>query len=306
MTLLQIAPELRKAARLIPALPIGSRMGRWFMRTLFKIGLSDRQYEGVTIEKRPVGNNMVRVYIPHKRTSDSALLWIHGGGFVIGGAIQDDRLCVSTAKKLGIIIVSVEYRLSPESSFPAALDDCLAAWKWLQQSAPSLKVNIHKVAIGGQSAGGGLAASLVQRVHDVEEIQPIAQWIFSPMLDDLTATDHRLDAIKHTVWNNKQNYVGWKSYLGTEPGTGHLAEYAVPAHRANLEYFPPTWIGAGDIELFFDEDIKYAKRLEQSGCKVAIEVVPGAFHGFESLAWNTQFVQTYIAKSQAWLRKELL
>jgi acetyl esterase/lipase len=156
-------------------------------------------------------------------------------------------------------VVSADYRLAPEHPYPAPLDDCLAAWTWLQDNSPARGVDPTRVAIGGQSAGGGLAASLVQRVHDDPgAAQPVAQWLFCPMLDDRTAAERKLDATKHILWNNTSNRMGWRSYLGVEPGAASTPEYAVPSRRADLAGLPPTWIGTGDIELFYDENRAYA------------------------------------------------
>lgn len=131
--------------------------------------LPTSKLEGVTIETSRAIDLSVRMYRPMICRSPSALFWIHGGGLIIGRAIQDDRLCTLTARELGILVVSVEYRKAPEHSFPAALDDCLTRWRWMQREAERLEVAPTRVAIGGESAGGGLAASLAQRLCDSGE-----------------------------------------------------------------------------------------------------------------------------------------
>jgi len=154
--------------------------------------------------------------------------------------------------------------------------------------------------VGGESAGGGLAASLVQRLHD-EGAHPIGQWLFCPMLDDCTAARRELDAVDHFIWNNTANRFGWASYLGREPGAAEVAEYAVPARRTDLAGLPPAWICVSDIELFHDEDVDYARRLEAAGVPVTLDLVAGAPHGFESWAADTAPARALIGRAQAWL-----
>ncbi|GLV60280.1 esterase [Dictyobacter sp. S3.2.2.5] len=286
----------------MPPLPLGSSFGRRLMRASIKRLDREKQYEGARLEKR---TGALRVYTPQGVLTGAALLWIHGGGMVIGSAAQDDQFCAETARQLGVVVVSVEYRLAPEFPFPSAADDCYAAWTWLQQAATHLQIDRTRVAVGGQSAGGGLAASLVQRIHDARGIQPIAQWLFSPMLDDRTAARTELDAIKHKIWNNRLNRIGWRAFLGTEPGAASVPEYAVPARRNDLRGLPPTWIGVGDIELFFDEDKTYADRLQSAGADSTLEIVPGAPHGFESIAARTRLAQAYLSHSREWLGEKI-
>jgi acetyl esterase/lipase len=245
----------------------------------------------------------VRLYTPADPTG-SALLWIHGGGLVVGSARMDDRLCGETARQLGVTIVSVDYRLAPKHPYPAALDDCLAAWAWLAAHAGELGVDPDRVAVGGQSAGGGLAACLVQRLHD-DGAAVAAQWLFCPMLDDRTAAERAHDATGHHIWNNRSNLVGWRSYLGEAPGAASVPPYAVAARREDLSGLPPTWIYTSDIELFHDEDVAYARRLEAAGVEVTLEVVRAAPHGFEAWATDTPLAQALFANARDWLGARL-
>lgn len=306
ISLAEVTPELRERTRRMPPLPISTALGRWMMRKVFRL-FPDKQFEGVRFEKRTIPNGPeLRIYTPEGPVSGAGLLWIHGGGLVIGSAKQDNQFCADTARQLGIVVISTEYRLAPDFPFPAALDDCHAAWTWLQAAAAELRVDPARVAIGGQSAGGGLAASLVQRLLDAGGVQPAAQWLFCPMLDDRTAAHHELDGVKHFIWNNRNNRVGWRAYLGVEPGAEQVPPYAVPARRESVAGLPPAWIGTSDIELFFEEDKAYAERLEESGVNCTLEIVAGAPHGFESIASNTSVAQAYLARSRAWLRQVLI
>jgi acetyl esterase/lipase len=305
MTLAHVALELRRSVQRMPHVPVSSALGRWFVRTALRLQPAAR-VEGVQIKSRTGDNgSRVRLHIPNKAETGAALLWIHGGGMVVGSAKQDDRFCATTARELGIAVVAAEYRLAPEYPFPTALDDCLAAWSWLQDSAEELHVDRTRIAIGGQSAGGGLAASLVQRIHDAGGVQPAAQWLFCPMLDDRTAAKTELDVIGHKVWDNRQNRVGWRAFLGTEPGASEVPEYAVAARRGDLRGLPATWIGTGDIELFFDENRTYADRLVAAGAECTLDIVAGAPHGFETIARESRLAQDYVARARDWLRRKL-
>ena len=304
MDLARVSPELQPALRRLPPMPFGSALGRMLVQAAIAL-LPAAKVAGVEIRVvRDVAAGL-RVYAPARRLSAGALLWIHGGGFLIGRPILNDRLCCATALRLGIAVVSVGYRLAPRHPFPAALDDCLAGWAWLQQAAAGLGVDRHLVAIGGQSAGGGLAASLVQRVHDMDGPGAAAQWLFCPMLDDRTAARRELDAVAHFVWSNRRNELGWRSYLGQAPGAAALAPYAAAARRADLRGLPPAWIGVGDIDLFEEEDRAYARRLAEAGGQVTFVAVPGAPHGFEAWAPHAPVSQAFIAGAQSWLGETL-
>ena len=178
-------------------------------------------------------------------------------------------------------------------------------WRHLLERAREDDVDPTRLAVAGQSAGGGLAAALVQRIHDDGGQQPAAQWLFCPMLDDRTAADRSLDAIRHYLWNNTSNAVGWSAYLGREPGGQSVPDYGVPGRRAGLTGLPPAWIGVGDIELFYEEDRRYAERLVDAGVPTVLEVVPGAPHAFESFLGRTPVAKAYLAAAETGLARHL-
>jgi acetyl esterase/lipase len=306
MELSRVAPELRRPMLRITRIPIPMERswGRRVIQTLLAV-MPATKLDGVTIERPQTARPSVRVYRPSVRRSPAALFWIHGGGLIIGRAVQDDRICALTAQELGIVVVSVEYRKAPKYPFPAALDDCLAGWRWLQREAPRLGADPACVAVGGESAGGGLAASLAQRLHDSEETLPVAQWLFCPMLDDRTAARRDLDGVNHFVWNNQLNRVGWRSYLGVGPGADDVPPYAVPARREDLRGLPPAWIGVGDIDLFYDEDRDYVERLRAANVEATFEVVPGAPHGITAWASDTSITRDHLRRALAWLGRSL-
>jgi acetyl esterase/lipase len=305
MELSRVDEELRGSVNPKFDLPSDRRWARAVTRSLIRLAPKG-DVSRVTISQTMKSAPSVRMYRPDAQASSAALFWIHGGGMIIGRASMDDRLCAATARELGIVVVSAEYRLAPEHPFPEPLYDCHWGWLWLQQSAASLRVDPGRVAVGGQSAGGGLAAGLVQLLADSEGPSPVAQWLFSPMLDDRTAADRHLDGADHFVWNNAKNRFGWRSYLNAEPGSPDISPYASPARRENLEGLPRTWIGVGDIDLFYDEDVAYANALSAAGVDVTTEIVPGAPHGFEAVKPNAQISRTYVANAQQWLREAVI
>ena len=302
-----IHPELRKATASFPKLPIASGIGRALTRSLLPLLLpKPKTPAGVTIEqlKTPAGLKL-RVYSPAGDKTRAAMLYIHGGGMIIGSPAMDDALLSGIAAELDIVVVSPEYRLAPEHPYPAAMDDCRAAWEWIQENLSQRGIDSTRIAIGGESAGGGLAAGLVLRIHDEGGPQPVAQWLFCPMLDDKTALDRSLDQVDHFVWNNKMNLVGWTSYLGKNIGSVKVSVYAAPARREDLKGLPKAWIGVGDVELFYEEDKAYANKLTAAGVACELDVVSGAPHAFGGVAPDSQLAKEYMARSKAWLKKAL-
>ena len=298
MTVDELDPSLAPSLKRVPGIDLENPFWLWV------IGNASRLSPGAKtdgVQRRVVAEDgaRVRVFTP-ARPSGSALLWIHGGGLVIGTARIDDRFCGETARDTGAIVVSVDYRLAPRHPFPAAHDDAYAAWSWLQRHADELGVDPGRIAVGGQSAGGGLAAALVQRLHD-EGGAVAAQLLLCPMLDDRTAADRSLDARKHLVWDNRSNLVGWRSYLGHEPGAAGEPAYAVPGRREDLTGLPPAWIYWSDIELFAAEDRAYADRLSAAGVAVTTVTLPDVAHGFEAWASDTDVAKRLLSEARAWL-----
>jgi len=297
-----VDPELRAATLKAPKLNLENPV----MLKLVGVGsaiMPGKRVDGV--ERRIVRERglKLRVYVPDN-PSGAGLLWIHGGGLVLGAAAMDDVLCGETARQTGVTIVSVDYRLAPRHPYPAAIDDAHAAWLWMQRRRDELGLDADRIAIGGQSAGGGLAASLVQRVHD-EGGTIAAQWLFCPMLDDRTAVDRALDGVDHFVWSNRSNLVGWSSYLGSAIGSATLPPYAAAARRDDLTGLPPTWMYTSDIELFHDEDLAYAQRLESAGVDTTLEIVSGAPHGFEAWAADSVLARDIVSRARTWLGAQL-
>jgi len=241
----------------------------------------------------------VRFYRPEKlRGRVPAMLWIHGGGFVMGDCEIDQDNNIAMVREAGIAVAAVNYRLAPGHPFPAAIDDCYTALRWLHAEANGLDVLPDRIAIGGSSAGGGLAAALALMAHDRKEVPVAFQLLIYPMLDDRTASRTDIDMSSVRLWNNECNRFGWVSYLQSAPGGPDIHPYAAPARRESLSGLPPGWIGVGTFDLFHDEDVSYAKRLSESGVACELRIVEGAYHAFDRFSPKTnvvkQFRQSYI------------
>ncbi|TQF74585.1 alpha/beta hydrolase [Rhodococcus spelaei] len=218
----------------------------------------------------------VRVFRPRTlQPLMPGLLFVHGGGYLIGSASMGDSMCRRVANDLGAVAVSVEYRLAPEYPFPTPLEDCYAGLRWL---ADQPDVDASRIAIAGESAGGGLAAALALLARDRGEIEPAFQLLSYPMLDDRTAQRTDIDGRRLRVWSVASNRYGWRAYLG---GAADVPPLAAPARYGNLAGLPPAWIGVGTHDLFHDEDVAYAARLNDARVPCALHVVPGAYHGFD-------------------------
>jgi acetyl esterase/lipase len=286
-------PDLRRIARFVPrqlvsasTLPLWQRLTRLHGRRVPK------DVEVLTLTSG-VGMRLYRPANPSGPTP--ALLWIHGGGYVLGSAAQDDRLCRRFADALGATVASVDYRLAPQHPYPTPLEDCYSALTWL---AGLPAVDPARVAIGGASAGGGLAAALALLARDRDEVALVAQLLVYPMLDDRSGSAAGLDHPGHRLWTQTSNRFGWAAYLGdADPAV------AVPARRDDLSGLPPAWIGVGTLDLFHDEDLAYAERLRAAAVPCQVEVVPGAFHGFDQIVAKAQVSRSFVESQCDMLRQ---
>ncbi|MBS0417807.1 MAG: alpha/beta hydrolase [Proteobacteria bacterium] len=214
-----------------------------------------------------------------------AILHIHGGGFVAGTVDEVIPKLQRLAREQDCVIVTVDYRLAPETRFPGALEDNYAALKWLYRSAATLGVDTSRIAVAGESAGGGHAAGLAIAARDRGEVPIAFQLLIYPMLDDRTGSSRPVPPfIGAYVWLPESNRFGWDSLLGVPAGSRNVPAGAVPARTANLAGLPPAFIGVGAIDLFVEEDMEYARRLIDSGVATQLAVVPGAYHGFDIIA----------------------
>lgn len=220
----------------------------------------------------------VRIYTPGGTAAGTgALVWFHGGGYVFGEIAASERACVEIADAVGCVVVSVEYRLAPEHPYPAGLDDCFAALTWVAEHGDELGVDPARLAIGGVSAGAGLAAALALRVRDESGPRLVYQVLDNPMLDDRMETASIREFTDTPLWTHGQAILGWDFYLGAR--SAETPPYAAAARATDLSGLPPAWISANELDPLRDEAIEYALRLMRAGVPVELHHRPGTFHG---------------------------
>lgn len=289
-----IDPGLRSIARILPrgyALHRGLKLPRALMR-LAAITGRVRDVPVVAVND----DVAVRVHRPGGLPARApALLWIHGGGTIMGSAAQEDRYCRKLSQQADVAVVAVEHRLAPEHPYPTPIEDCYAALQWLHRQP---WVDPSRIAVGGASAGGHFAAALAQRAQDRGEVKPAFQLLVYPMLDDRTGADG--DDRKRVMWSGRDNQLAWQWYLaGADPVA------AAPARRADLSGLPPAWIGVGTLDLFYRECVDYAERLREAGVPVHEEIAAGAFHAFDLLAPKAPISTAFLASQCRHLRAAL-
>jgi len=213
--------------------------------------------------------------------------------------LRFDRWCTD----LGCVGASVEYRLAPEAKYPAAIEDCYAGLAWMHANADALGVDRGCIGIGGESAGGGLAAALGLLARDRAELPVAFQLLIYPMIDDRQITES--SQWPDPIWPPNANTYGWSAYLGAQKGADDVPIYAAPARATDLAGLPPTLISVGAIDGFSDEDIDYAVRLRHAGVPVELHVYPGAPHGFDSFAPETATARRANHDMAEWLREQL-
>jgi acetyl esterase/lipase len=203
------------------------------------------------------------------------------------------------------VVVSVEYRLAPEHPFPAPVEDCYAALKWLSTYSSELGVEKTRIAIGGASAGGGLAAGLALLARDRAEVAVTFQLLIYPMIDDRNVAPASESTPDTLVWSRENNLIGWRSYLGQEPGGEDVSPYAAASRAADLSGLPRAYIVVGELDLFLNENVEYAQRLLEAGVPTELHVYPGVYHGFEGLAADADVSQRSVAERDRVLKRAL-
>jgi len=220
----------------------------------------------------------IYIYKSSGRDNQPGVLWIHGGGYLIGSA-EDERARV-IADHCDCTVVSVEYRLAPEHPFPAGPNDCYAALRWMVSNAENLGIDVDNIVIGGASAGSGMAAGVALMNRDQDNIPLRLQLLLYPMIDNLHATDSG-QFENHPVWKQQTSFNAWEMYLDGAPGED-ASPYAAASRAEDLSGLPPTYICVGSEDLFRDEDIAYAQRLMAADVPTELSVFPGVYHAAES------------------------
>lgn len=247
----------------------------------------------------------VRLYRPEGATEPVGCIFhIHGGGYVGGSARELEPVHRPLAAELGCAIVSVDYRLAPETRFPGAIEDCYAALSWTFAEAGRWGVDPARIGVMGESAGGGHAASLALMARDRGEFELAFQHLIYPMIDDRTCVSEANPYAGEYIWTRHNNHFGWAALLGHAPGEGHVSPYAAVARADDLSGLPPTFIGTAALDLFVDENIEFAARLIRAGVPTELHVWPGAFHGFDVMP-GPAVADAARAASTAALRRHL-
>jgi acetyl esterase/lipase len=248
----------------------------------------------------------VRVYIPKERqASVPGLLYIHGGGFTVGNLDTEHGLAGEISRELGVVVVSVAYRLAPEDPYPAGLNDCYAALLWMHNNALALGIDPARIGICGQSAGGGLAAGLALLARDKRGPAICFQALGIPELDDRLTTPSMQAFTDTPLWNRPSAEMSWQCYLGDmAPGSAGVPVYAAPARATDLSGLPPAYVTAMEFDPLRDEDILYALGMLQAGVAVELHTYPGTFHG-SGIVPHAAVSQRYIRDVLGALRRGL-
>lgn len=288
-----INPELRVVGTLIRViLPRFTerkfRLAKWPIARKKGKCRSQLNYEQIYITRADVSMLRLCIYTPSTRHENvPGLLWLHGGAYAMGTPEQDERFIARFVQSSACVVVSPDYRLSIEAPYPAALEDSYLALLWLKEHGGEYGMRSDQIMVGGDSAGGGLAAALALFARDKAEVSIAFQMLLYPMLDDRMNTHSATDN-DAPIWNSKSNEISWKLYLGDLYGKESVPVYAAPARSPELRGLPPACSYVGSIEPFRDETIDYIERLQAAGIQVDFAVFDACFHGFDILFPRTK------------------
>jgi len=295
LPMFQQMPGFQFTREMLPMVRSAMQAARPAVEIPDSVSVTERQIPG------PAGAPAMRVIITQPKAAGRGrpgILHIHGGGYIIGTADMTIASDISYAQEFGAVSVSVEYRLSPETAHPGPVEDCYAGLAWLHANAAELGVDPARIAVTGESAGGGLAAATVLLARDRGKLPVRFQHLIFPMLDDRTVTQADPSPMHgEFVWTRESNRFGWAALLGHEPGIDGVSPYAAPARATDLAGLPPTFIATGALDLFLEENLEYSRRLIRAGVPSELHVYPGAPHGFMMVASarvSKQFVRDSI------------
>jgi acetyl esterase len=274
---------------------------------------ADIDQQGVVIDNRsipgPTGapDVAVRIYSPEGLAQAvPAILHIHGGGFVIGDLDSELGSCVALCRHLGVVVVSVNYRLAPETPYPGPLEDCYAALQWVQSNSTQLSTDPTRLAVFGQSAGGGLAAATCLLARDRDGPDICFQYLGIPELDDRLQTPSMQRFVDTPMWNRPNAELSWDFYLGDQyqRGADNVPCHAAPARTEDLSGLPSAYISTMEFDPLRDEGVHYALKLMQAGVATELHSFPGTFHG-SALFSTTQVSQRESEEMFVVLRRAL-
>ncbi|KKO52762.1 alpha/beta hydrolase [Paenibacillus sp. DMB20] len=289
----RVAPELKQGVTHLPPLHLPEDLAK-ARQTV--IPPAERS-ESVRIMARHIPRAdsqemLIKIYEPTPRDGKKlpALLWSHGGGYVLGHPSGEDGLCQSFVQAANCVVISPDYRLAPEHPFPAAIEDCYAALVWMTSAADELNIDLSRLAIGGASAGGGLTAALALMARDRGGPAICFQMPLYPMIDNLNVTPSSHEITDPAVWNRDNNLAAWKMYLG-DHDHDDISPYAAPSRAKSLAGLPPVYTCVGQLDPFRDETLDYVARLAQAGIDVEFQLYPGCYHGFEHVVPTAEISQ---------------
>lgn len=244
----------------------------------------------------------LRLYTKDGATPGPLVVYLHGGGMIMGSVELYDRLVRNLTSRSGVAMLAPDYRLAPEHPDPTPVEDCYAGLKWAAEHAAEIGVDPNRIGVSGDSAGGGLAAGVALLARDRGGPALAGQILIYPMLDDRNTTP-RADAPEVMLWSYDDNITGWDALLGDRRGGDDVSPYAAPARAESLAGLAPAYVMVGDLDIFRDEDIAYVARMTASGVPVEFHLVPGAPHGFDFAAVNSEISQRAYADQIRAFRK---
>jgi acetyl esterase len=249
----------------------------------------------------------LRIYRPaHEEGDLAALLYIHGGGFILGDLEMPHPRAVTFAEKLDVVVVTVDYRLAPEHPFPQGLEDCYAALTWVASNGADLHIDPERLGVGGDSAGGCMTAALALLCRDRGGPAMCFQFLESPVLDDRMQTPS-MSTFHDTPQLDRSNAEAiWTHYLPADvrPGSAEVSQYAAPARAEDLSGLPPAYVVICEFDPLRDEGIEYAHRLVQAGVSTELHLYPGTFHG-SSIVVEADVSKRMVADRLAAVRRGL-
>ena len=298
---MNIDPELEPFLSLFPPADLSDPVTARKNLAELAASVPARETTGMEIEDRTVPADpdvTVRIYRPHQ--AQGTIVWLHGGGFVMGDLDTEHQAAAWVADGSGAVVVSVGYRRAPEHRFPAALDDAYAVLAWTAEHAAELSIAPGRIAVGGHSAGAGLAAAVALRARDQQGPPICFQLLNQPELDDRQETWSQRHFTDLPWMNRDKITMTWRHYLGSQPAT----PYAAPARAADLSGLPPAYIATAEFDPLRDEGIGYALRLLQAGVPTELHQWPGTFHGSQAIL-SAEVSQRQIAELVSALRRAL-
>lgn len=293
----QLSPEVLAQLRRLPSTPVESL-------------LAHRQVDRreITVPAKDGALIPLSVFSPastDRATAAPCVYWMHGGGMVMGDRFSQIDIPLEWLDEFGTVVVSVDYRLAPEATGTALVDDCYQGLLWIAEHSEELGIDPTRIVVAGVSAGGGLAAGVTLLARDLGTPAIAAQMLICPMLDHRnTSTSSRQYSGGPGVWTREMNEFGWRAVLGDLTG-GEVSEYVSPALADDLSGLPTTYVDTGSAEVFRDEDTDYATRIWAAGGQAELHVWAGGFHGFDALYPQAHISATARRTRTDWLARLL-